>query len=76
MNVYFELADCVVGPEGKYFAAYDRDQSNPIGVRYLGLMRNAERAWGEHDDGRVYFIKNRHSIPHNTLVDMKEFFLD
>lgn len=74
MNVYFELADSVVGPEGKYFAAYDRQKDDPIGIRHLNLMRNSNRAWGENDDGSVYFIKNRYAVPHDTLVDMKEFF--
>jgi hypothetical protein len=73
MNVFFELADCVVDDAGKYFAVYGvRDATGP--GRYIKLMRNSERVWGETDDGTVYFIKHRQSIPHDTLVDMKEFF--
>lgn len=74
MNVYFELADSVVGPGGKYFAAYDHTgRFDNIGIRHLNLLRNSERAWGEYDDGAVYLIKDRSGRPHDIPVDMKEF---
>lgn len=74
MNVFFELADCVVDPEcGKYFAAYDVRKSEAIaGIRYRTLMQNSDRAWAE-EDGKVRFLKHRYSEASSTSVDMKEF---
>ncbi len=74
MNVFFELADCVVGDEGKYFAAYSVRKSAAIAGPYRVLMQNSERAWAEEDDGDVRFLKHHFSEAAVTPVDMKEFF--
>ncbi len=76
MNVFFELADCMVDPKcGKYFAAYGVRKSEAIaGIRYRALMQNSDRAWLEDDNGSVRFVKHRYAMADKTPVDMKEFF--
>lgn len=75
MNVFFELADCLVGNEGKYFAAYNVRKSEAIaGTRYRSLMQRSDRAWAEEDDGNVRFLKHRFADIPLVQVDMKEFF--
>jgi hypothetical protein len=76
MNVFFELADCMVDPKcGKHFAAYGVRKSEAIaGTRYLALMQSSDRAWAEEDDGTVRFLKHRFADASITNVDMKEFF--
>jgi hypothetical protein len=70
MNFYYEIADSVVDEVGgKYFASYNFHD----GFRYNKYMMRANRVWGEHDSGRVYFIKNRYKDCTNTPVDMEEF---
>lgn len=73
MNVFFELADCLVGNEGKYFAAYNVRKSAAIAGQYRALMQKSDRAWAEEEDG-VRFLKHRYSDASVTPVDMKEFF--
>jgi hypothetical protein len=76
MNVFFELADCMVDPKcGKYFAAYGVRKSEAIaGTRYLALMQSSDRAWAEDDNGDVRFLKHRFADIPLVQVDMKEFF--
>jgi hypothetical protein len=75
MNVYYELSDCIVGPEGKYFAAYNVRKSESIaGSRYRGLMSNSDRAWAEDENG-VRFIKHRFADIPLVQVDMEEFVM-
>jgi hypothetical protein len=71
MNIYFELADSVVGPAGKYFAAYGI-ADNTVPLKYLELMRNSNRAWRENEDG-VSLIKDRSANAIHSVVDAKEF---
>lgn len=75
MNVYYELSDVIVGPEGegKYFAAYDVRKSAAIAGPYMLLMQNSERAWAEEGD-TVRFLKHRWADAAATPVDMREFF--
>lgn len=75
MNVYYELADCIVDPKlGKYFAVYNVRENQPIvGSRHLGLMQNSVRVWAE-DEHSVRFIKHRYESLSNAKVDVKEFF--
>ena len=74
VNVYYELADCMAGPQGRYFAVYGLGMDEVRQkTRYLGLMQNSDRAWEESENG-VRFVKHRYMDPSNTQVDMKEFF--
>lgn len=75
MNVYYELADCIVGPKGKYFATHNVHTVER--TRYLGLMQNSDRVWVE-DEGGVRFIKNRFEDIYDTCgygVDVEEFLM-
>jgi hypothetical protein len=77
MNVYYELADCIVDPKlGKYFAAYDRTET-PQGwahrSKHRNLMQYSDRVWAEDEYG-VRFLKNRYESLGSARVDMKEFF--
>lgn len=73
MNVFFELADCAVGDEGKYLAVYNTRRSAVIGGAHRRLMLHSNRVWVEEDTG-VRFLKHRFSEASTTPVDMKEFF--
>lgn len=77
MNIYYELSDSVVGlhGEGKYLAAYNIRKSEGIAsTRYGAIMRGADRAWSEDDDGNVRYLKHRFADIPLVQVDMKEFF--
>lgn len=78
MNIYYELADCVVGEQGKYFAAYDCIERYSVRTsagtsKYRELMANSNRVWAE-DEYSVRFLKHRHEDLSTAKVDMKEFF--
>ena len=74
VNVYYELADCMAGPQGRYFAVYGLGMDEVRNkTRYLGLMRSSDRAWEESENG-VRFIKNRVLDINTANVDMREFF--
>lgn len=74
MNVYYELADCIVDPlYGKYVAAYDLRENTTITTKHSGLMQNSERAWAEDEYG-IRYLKNRREDIGVAKVDMKEFF--
>lgn len=74
MNVYYELADCIVDPAyGKYFASYDLRENTVITNQHSRLMQNSERAWAEDDYG-IRYLKNRREDIGVAKVDMKEFF--
>ena len=74
MNVFYELADCIVDEKGKYFAAYDRTETSDIGTsKYRNLMQYSDRVWAEDEYG-VRFLKNRYEHIRDARVDMKEFF--
>ncbi len=77
MNLYFELADVVIGlhaPDAKYLAAYDVPEgASLVTTRYGSMTRGSDRIWCEEGD-HVWYIKHRSGLPHNTLVDKKEFF--
>jgi len=76
VNVYYELADCIVDEQGKYFAAYDRTET-PQGwahrSKHRNLMQYSDRVWAEDEYG-VRFLKNRYESLSSARVDMKEFF--
>ena len=73
MNVYFELADCVVDPHyGKYIAVTNALHTAVSGTKFRALARNSERVWTEDELG-VKIIKNR--LGDLTTVDMPEFFV-
>lgn len=71
MNFYYEINESVIHELGsRYFASY-----NVIdGFQYNKYVMRADRVWGEHPDGRAYFVKNRWKDCTQTPVDMKEFF--
>ena len=74
MNVYFELNNAMVSPQGRYFVVYGVSMEEVRNTtRHLGLMRNSDRAWEESENG-VRFIKNRTQDINTAEVDMKEFF--
>jgi hypothetical protein len=74
MNIFYELADCIVDEKGKYFAAYDRTETSDIGTsKYRNLMQYSDRVWAEDEYG-VRFLKNRYESLSTAQVDMKEFF--
>ena len=74
MNIYYELADCVVGEQGKYFAIYNCIEKSGVGTsKYRKLMQNSNRAWAEDEHG-VRFLKHRYESLGTAKVDMKEFF--
>ena len=75
--MFFELADCIAGPQGKYFAAYSYTPDNPnqslYSIKYAELIRNSNRVWIEGNNG-IKFIKHRYGNPEHIKVNMKEFF--
>ena len=74
MNVFYELADCMLNEQGKYFAAYGRTETSDIGTsKYRNLMQYSDRVWAEDEYG-VRFLKNRYEHIRDAKVDMKEFF--
>ena len=74
MNVYYELNENIVSPEGKYFVVYGLGMDEVRQkTRYLGLMMNSDRAWEESENG-VRFVKHRLLDVKTAEVDMKEFF--
>lgn len=74
MNVYYELNENIVSPEGRYFVVYGLGMDEVRQkTRYLGLMMNSDRAWEESENG-VRFVKHRLLDVKTAEVDMKEFF--
>lgn len=75
MNLFFELADCIVN-DRKYFAVYDARPlpGTKLPPRYHGMAANSDRIWCE-EEHEVYYIKNRNWNVKLAVVDMKEFLL-
>ena len=75
-NLYFELAECIAGPSGQYFAAYSKSipiVEDPVFHRhYISLARDSMRVWVEDASG-VRFLKHRTGQASLTAVDHKEF---
>ena len=79
MNVFIELAECVVGSAevglpGRYFAVYDVLPGDIMSRKHARLMQLSQRVWAEDDNGYVRFMKNRYEYADKVPVDLKEFF--
>ena len=76
MNVYFEInpnVDLSEFNNHRYYALHDTRTSAVIGGAFRGMLVNSDRVWVE-EEGKIHYLKHRHSLPQDTLVDMKEFF--
>jgi hypothetical protein len=73
MNVYYELNESIVSPDGRYFVVHGLGMDEVRQkTRYLGLMMNSDRAWEESENG-VRFVKHRFLDVKTAEVDLKEF---
>jgi len=70
-NFYYEIADVLVEQnlyKNKYYVSSDEIPNLPR----LSLTMDSSRIWADRD-GHVWYVKHRNGLPHETLVDMKEF---
>ena len=67
VDFYYEIADVLIDKrlyKNKYYVSSEEIPNT--------LMIDSCRVWGERD-GHVWWVKHRSGLPHEILVDMKEF---